>query len=181
MVGQMIEPNQTSATETASSGGSGTSLSELEVGVIDLFVGVLRVLGVPKSVGEIYGLLYISDRPLPLDALVERLRISKGSASQGLKLLRTLGAVRVSYEPGDRRDFYTAETELKKLVSGFIREELQPRVESGENRLQRLRDLAGQSEAESATARFYSERIAKLTQWHARGRSVLPLLAGMLG
>jgi DNA-binding transcriptional regulator GbsR (MarR family) len=156
-----------------------SSLSDLEVGVIDLFVSAVRMLGIPKSVGEIYGLLFICRQPLALDALVEKLQISKGSASQGLKLLRTLGAVRVVYIAGDRRDHYTAEAELKRLVSGLIREELHPRMESGEQRLQRLKSLSS-SIADPEAAQFTQERIAKLGQWHARGRSLLPLLSGML-
>ena len=66
---------------------------EIQRGVIDLFVRGVRVLGLPKSIGEIYGLLYISSAPLPLDAIVAKLGISKGSASQGLRFLRNLGAV----------------------------------------------------------------------------------------
>ncbi len=61
-------------------------MSDLEMQVIELFVRGVRVLGLPKSVGEIYGLLYISPQPLSLDALVGRLRMSKGSTSQGLKI-----------------------------------------------------------------------------------------------
>src|SRR6187549_540687 len=115
----------------------GTGLSTVEVDVIGLFVNAVKMLGMPKSVGEIYGLLFISAEPLPLDALVERLNISKGSASQGLKVLRAFGAVKQVYVGGDRRDHYTAETELKKLAAGFIREEIKPRLESGGERLQR--------------------------------------------
>ena len=63
-------------------------LSPLEVEVIDLFVNAVKIVGIPKSVGEIYGLLFVAPEPLPLDALVEQLQISKGSASQGLRFLR---------------------------------------------------------------------------------------------
>ena len=50
------------------------ALNSLEVEVIDLFVNAVKMLGFPKSVGEIYGLLFISKEPLPLDTLVERLK-----------------------------------------------------------------------------------------------------------
>lgn len=153
-------------------------LQPVEVEVIDLFVNAVRMLGVPKSVGEIYGLLYIAPEPLPLDALVTRLNISKGSASQGLKVLRAFGAVKQVYVAGDRRDHYAAETELKKLVAGFIREEIKPRLDSGAGRLERLKSLA----AGDATERgeFQRVRISKLAQWHTRSQSLMPLLSGML-
>jgi HTH-type transcriptional regulator, glycine betaine synthesis regulator len=70
-------------------------LSALEREVIDLFVQVSRLLGQPQSLAEIYGLLFISARPLDMDELIARLGMSKGGASQGLKYLCGLGAVAV--------------------------------------------------------------------------------------
>jgi DNA-binding transcriptional regulator GbsR (MarR family) len=159
---------------TPAAGGSG--LSAVEVDVIGLFVNAVKMLGMPKSVGEIYGLLFISADPLPLDALVERLNISKGSASQGLKVLRAVGAVKQVYVGGDRRDHYAAETELKKLAAGFIREEIKPRLESGGERLERLKSMTGTNGQDE----FYKTRLAKLSQWHARSQEVMPLLSTML-
>jgi len=70
-------------------------LTPVEVEVIQLFVQFSRAVGQPRSIAEIYGLLFVSPVPLTLDDLAERLELSKGSASQGLKYLRELGAVRV--------------------------------------------------------------------------------------
>ncbi|HWB07063.1 MAG TPA: hypothetical protein VG796_28830 [Verrucomicrobiales bacterium] len=153
-------------------------LSEVEVEVIGVFVNAVKILGMPKSVGEIYGLLFIAPEPMPLDALVARLNISKGSASQGLKLLRAFGAVKLVYSPGDRRDHFAAETDLKKLAAGFIREEIGPHLDSGAERLERLRELSGGVNTEQGD--FFRERIGKLAHWHARSRSVMPLISGML-
>ena len=65
-----------------------------------MFINFLRLIGLPKSVGEIYGLLFMAPRPMAMDEIMERLEISLGAASQGLKLLRSFGAVRVVYERG---------------------------------------------------------------------------------
>ena len=46
------------------------------------FEETVRLFGVPPSVGQIYGLLYASPEPLSFTDIVERLEISKGSASQ---------------------------------------------------------------------------------------------------
>lgn len=154
-------------------------LAPLEVEVIDLFVNAVKIVGIPKSVGEIYGLLYVSREPLPLDTLVERLSISKGSASQGLRFLRNLGAVKAVYVAGSRRDHFCAETELKRLASGFMKGEFQPHVENGEVRLERLghlvEDAGGGEEAE-----FYRERIGKLRNWHRQAGKILPLILKFL-
>ena len=171
-----------SAASAASATSGEVALSPLEVEVIDLFVSAVRVMGIPKSVGEIYGLLFVAPEPLPLslDVLVERLKISKGSASQGLRFLRNLGAVRAVYVAGSRRDHFAAETELKRLASGFIKGELQPHIEGGEIRLERLDDLAGNL-GENVDEKFYRERVGKLRNWHQQARRVLPWILKFLG
>lgn len=62
---------------------SAEKLSLLQAEVISLFVQVSRVLGQPRSLGEIYGLLFISPRPLALDHLIDQLGMSKGQAAWG--------------------------------------------------------------------------------------------------
>jgi DNA-binding transcriptional regulator GbsR (MarR family) len=154
------------------------AMTAVEVEVIGLFVNAVKLLGMPKSVGEIYGLLFIAPEPLSLDALVARLNISKGSASMGLKVLRAFGAVKQVYVAGDRRDHYAAETELKKLAAGFIREEIKPRLDSGAERIERLNALAAAEN--SGHGAFLRSRIEKLGQWHARSQQAMPLISGML-
>src|SRR6266704_2978128 len=88
-------------------------LNPLETEIIDFFFQLSRLLGQPRSLAEIYGLLFISSRPLAMDDLIGRLQLSKGSASQGLKFLRNLGAVKMVYMPADRRVHYEAVAELR--------------------------------------------------------------------
>ena len=80
--------------ERAGTTGTVPSLEPVEIEIIQLFVQFSRALGQPRSVAEIYGLLFVSHRPLAMDTLIERLNLSKGSASNGLKYLEDLGAVR---------------------------------------------------------------------------------------
>ncbi|MDB6078791.1 MAG: hypothetical protein JWO82_2538, partial [Akkermansiaceae bacterium] len=98
----------------------------LEMQVVQVFVDGVRVLGLPRSLGELYGLLFISPEPLALDDLVSRLGISKGSASQGLRALKDLGAVKEIDVEGARRTYFEADIDLKRLVGGFIREQIRP-------------------------------------------------------
>src|SRR5881296_3518368 len=119
-------------------------LSPLETEIIDFFVQLSRVLGQPRSLAEIYGLLFISARPLAMDDLIERLQLSKGSASQGLKFLRNLGAVKMVYVPGDRRVHYEAVAELKNLVTRFLRDQIVPDLEQAHARLEHMSALVKQ-------------------------------------
>lgn len=157
-----------------------TGLTNLQRQVVDFFVDGVRVLGLPRSLGEIYGLLFISNEPLSLDDLVCDLGISKGSVSQGLRTLRTLGAVREAPGNGDRRTYYEPAVDLKRLVGGFIREQVRPHLDSGKTKLQSIADTASQT-ADPVAREFFNDRIERLESWMKRGRQVLPLLQKMLG
>ncbi len=156
------------------------SVGPLEAQVIQVFVDGGKVLGLPRSLGEIYGLLFISPEPLSLDDLVERLGISKGSASQGLRALKGLGAVREIDMENSRRSHFQADIELKRLVGGFIREQVRPHLESGQSKIGRLQEVAGE-EADPELRAFFESRVERLNYWIGRARIVLPLLQKVLG
>lgn len=138
------------------------------------------MLGLPKSVGEIFGVLFSSPKPLTMLDLVNRLGISKGSASQGLKMLRTLGAVREVDYNDDRKTYFEADVELKKLVGGFIREEIRPHLTSGQEKLATLEKELGKVD-DPELKEFYEERIKRLKRWSGKANLVLPLLQKFLG
>ncbi len=155
-------------------------LTSLQQQVVDFFVDGVRVLGLPRSLGEIYGLLFIVAEPLSLDDLVRLLGISKGSASQGLRTLRALGAVRETGKSGERRTYYEPAVELKRLVGGFIREQVRPHLDSGKEKIRRLQETADRS-VDPAEREFFTDRIDRLEAWMKRGGQVLPVLQRILG
>lgn len=145
-------------------------LTTFEQEIIELFVRGAQLLSLPKSVGEIYGLLYASETPLTLDQIVELLRISKGSASQGLRFLSSLAAVKKVYVPGDRRDHYEAEVRLRRLGEGLLRERVDPHIQSGQERLERLEVLTDD------LSPHLKERYERLKKWHTRARRMMPFV-----
>ncbi len=174
----MVTKISTLATRKAAARRPAGGLSPLEVEAIDLFISFVRLLGMPKSVGEIYGLLFAAPEPLALDALMDRLHMSKGAASQGLKVLRSFGAVRTVYVPGDRRDHYVADFELSKFASAFIKEEVQPHLDSGAARIERMQAHLARLPAREREAA--SQRLAKLRHWKEKGEDMLPWLLKFL-
>jgi len=148
--------------------------------IISFFQDGAKILGLPKSVGEIYGLLFASPKPLTMLDLIDQLGISKGSASQGLRMLRALGAVRDVEYDNDRKTYFEADVELKKLVGGFIREEIRPHLNSGQEKLQLL-----EKELDTITDpelhEFYQARIKRLKRWAGKTNLMLPLLQKFLG
>jgi DNA-binding transcriptional regulator GbsR (MarR family) len=154
-------------------------LGEMEREVIALFVRMADVLNLPRSVGEIYGVLFISTSPLCLDDCRTRLNISKGSTSQGLKILRSFGAIRNVYMPGDRKDYYVAETSLRKITSGFASEQIQPHVSSGKERIERIRELLEAYDADERT--LLENKVDLLDNWQKRAGRALPLILKLIG
>ena len=139
-------------------------LAEMETEVIELFVRASQLIGLPRSVGEIYGILFISQEPMSMDEIIEKLQISLGSASQGLKQLRAFRAVRAVYVPGQRKDYYEAETEFRKLTAGFLKEEVYPHLERAGERLESIKLLI-EGSSDGCTS-HYLGRYDKLRSWH---------------
>lgn len=155
-----------------------SALSEMEVESIELFIGFFKLIGLQKSIGEIYGLLFVSPRALPMDEIIERLGISLGAASQGLKVLRSVGAVKTVYTPGDRRDYFAADLELSKFATAFIKEELQPRLDRALVRIETMETLA--AELEPSLQAGAAERLERLKHWLERGEKMLPWILKFL-
>lgn len=145
---------------------------------VEFFADVVRVFGVPPSVGQIYGLLYASPVPLSFTDIVEQLDISKGSASQGLQLLRSLDAVTAVTHEDDRREYFEPELSLRKLMSGVLQEQVSSLAATGSGRVIRLRALA---EQEKGAKTFCLDRVRQLETWQRRLKTVLPVLIALLG
>lgn len=143
-----------------------------------LFVEFLRVLGVPNSVGAIYGVLYASPVPLCFAEIVEKLGASKGSVSQGLTFLRQSGAVKVVEITGDRREFFEPELGLRRLASGLIKEKIQPLAQETKSAVTRLRRHA--KAARGGQSEFQLDRIRQLETWHRQLGRVLPVVQTIL-
>ncbi|MGJ3243027.1 MAG: GbsR/MarR family transcriptional regulator [Opitutales bacterium] len=148
------------------------TLSPADLAVIDLFVRAADLIGIPKSVGQVYGCLYATTDPLCLDQIQTRLQISKGSTSQALQFLKRVQAVRPVLVPGDRRDFYTPELQLKKMVAGFLNQQVIPHLESGKERIAQIEQLADRD--------LDPQRLNTLKTWHRKAEQLLPLVGRVL-
>jgi len=154
-------------------------MNNVENEIISLFVRLADLLSLPRSVGEIYGTLYISSNPLCLDEIKNKLKISKGSTSQGLKILRSFGAIKIIYIAGDRKDFYIAEDSLRKIARGFANEQIIPHIESGSDRLLNITNLL--KEDHDLDKEFLNKRIKKLRTWQNKANKILPVVLKLIG
>ncbi|HYD79670.1 MAG TPA: GbsR/MarR family transcriptional regulator [Paucimonas sp.] len=63
--------------------------------------------GINRTVGQIYALLYVSDRPLNADEIAEALAFSRSNVSMGLKELESWRLIRLQHLPNDRREYFS--------------------------------------------------------------------------
>ena len=167
-------------TELTADQTSKTVIPEWELAVLDVFVRAAAMFGLRKSVALVYGALYCSREALAAQEIQDRLKISRGSVVEALLLLRRLGAVRVHLKIGERRDYFTAETDLKQFAGGFLKEVLVPALEKADIRLAQA-EVASRETGSDAGSAFARARIAELTLWKSRFTACLPLLENFLG
>jgi len=156
--------------------GGVSALSEFQVEMISLFVRGAAALSLPRSVAQIYGLLFATPEPLSLDDITLRLGISRGSAFEGLRWLRDLGAVESVFLPGVRKEHFRAELQLRKLATGFLRNQIQPHVDNGTEHLKRLKETIDPG---SKDALFYRDRLQQITGWHRFFGKALPVIRAL--
>ena len=157
----------------------GGKLSPMEAEAIGLFIELGRLVNQPRSFAEVYGLLFVSPRPLPAEDLVERLGTSRAAAERALLLLRKSGLLRMVYVPGDRRMHYEAVAAPRHMVVGFLRGQVLPQLANAGNRIDRLaeavRKLPGEEQSQ------VSCRMAKLQIWGKKSRTLAPMILRLLG
>ena len=180
------------ASEAVADGSAvGGGLTDFEREVVAVFEDLVGLLGMPKSLGEIYGLLFASAEPLAFADIEQKLRLSKGSVSQGLRALRELGAVReagggtsgtVSPLSAAKVTRWEAATELRALIGTILRERLTPYLQRQDARVESAgRALEAQEVAlDGARFKALKNRLDKLQTWQSRARTVLPVIGKLL-
>jgi DNA-binding transcriptional regulator GbsR (MarR family) len=80
------------------------------------------LLGMINKVGgQIYALLFLSDEPLSLDEIAEKLSVSKSNVCINIRLLEDFDLVRKVWVKGSRKDYYAVERVYpKKVIRDFL-------------------------------------------------------------
>ena len=86
--------------------------------------------GISRTMAELHALLYISTESLCTDDIMEQLQISRGNASMNVRSLIDWGLIRRVHVRGDRKEYFTAQTDVWYLFETITRErrrrELEP-------------------------------------------------------
>jgi DNA-binding transcriptional regulator GbsR (MarR family) len=135
-----------------------------------------RAWGINATMGELFALLYITGTDWTAEALKERLRVSRGNVSMNLRELMAWGVVHKVHRPGQRREFYRAETDVwtlfRRILTGRKRRELEPTLAVLATTVQAVRGdpaLRSLQERVVSLQRFFSMIDALATRLAALG------------
>jgi DNA-binding transcriptional regulator GbsR (MarR family) len=89
--------------------------------------------GVNRTVAQIHALLFIMEAPLNAEEITEYLGVARSNVSNSLKELLAFKTIRRVPVAGDRRDFFTAETDVwevaKRIAAVRKAREIDPALE----------------------------------------------------
>src|SRR5437762_9540333 len=106
----------------------------------DAVGALMEFWGFKRVMGRVWALLYLRGDALPSSDLCEQLSISSGAASMALAELEHWAVVRRIRRPGDRREYFEAETDVWKMISRVMRERELVQIERALEVFERVRE-----------------------------------------
>lgn len=89
--------------------------------------------GINRTMAQIHALLLVSSDPLTQDDIMEELNISRGNTNMNIRELINWGLVDRVLIPGERKEFFSAEKDIWKVVKQIVKErkkrELEPMLQ----------------------------------------------------
>jgi DNA-binding transcriptional regulator GbsR (MarR family) len=139
-----------------------------------------QILGLPRSTGQVFGLLFFSSEPLSLGEMCKMLGISKASTSTATRQLATWGAIQKVWIPGQRKDYYKSIEDLSEIFKGSYRNLIKPRMSSSKNRLELLEESLSNdlkmNYIKKEEQQFMALRLGKIKKLHTAITNSLPIL-----
>jgi HTH-type transcriptional regulator, glycine betaine synthesis regulator len=159
----------------------GRTLWQSEVVVTDLIGRLIEFWGFKRNMGRVWAILYLSPEPLTAVDIQETLRLSTGAVSMTLNELGRWGVVKKLWVPGERRDYFTAEVQLWKMISRVMAEreggEISSAIDSLERALASLEQhLRSADSDERERAELQQSRIQALLTLARLGKQLLDAL-----
>lgn len=157
-----------------------------ELRAADAMGRLMEFWGFRRHMGRLWTILYLSPEAMTTAELAETLQLSSSAVSLSLGELVRWGAVRKTWRPGERKDFYQAESSVWKLLRrvyerrelNLIRETIDAFAEAARD-LEETRD--GLDASERRRVEFMRKRLSRLSALSRAGeRLVQMLVAGRI-
>lgn len=99
--------------------------------------------GINRTMAQIHALLMISPDPLSQDDIMSELNISRGNANMNIRELINWGLVERVIVTGERKEFFSAEKDIWKVVRQIVKERKKRELEPMLQLLDKLENTEG--------------------------------------
>lgn len=99
--------------------------------------------GINRTMAQIHALLLISAEPMTQDDMMEQLNISRGNTNMNIRELINWGLVDRVLITGERKEYFTAEKDIWKVVRLIVKERKKRELEPMLDLLDRLENVEG--------------------------------------
>ena len=99
--------------------------------------------GINRTMAQIHALLLISPDPLTQDDIMEELNISRGNTNMNIRELINWGLVDRVLISGERKEFFSAEKDIWKVVKQIVKERKKRKLEPMLQLLDKLEAVDG--------------------------------------
>lgn len=139
----------------------------------DRFIeGISRMgdeFGFNRFVIQLYLFLYLTGKPLSLDEIAEALSVSKGNVSINIRELERWGAVRNVWVKGSRKDYYEAESDVKKVFTNKLKAAIEKRLAALSRLTSEFDEIIKDNgknltDEEKAAIKLYEDRLKKIEE-----------------
>ena len=99
--------------------------------------------GINRTMAQIHALLLVSPDPMTQDDIMEDLTISRGNTNMNIRELINWGLVERVILSGERKEFFTAEKDIWKVVKQIVKERKKRELDPMLKLLDQLEDVEG--------------------------------------
>lgn len=99
--------------------------------------------GINRTMAQIHALLLISPDPLTQDDIMDQLNISRGNTNMNIRELINWGLVERVLLSGERKEYFSAEKDIWKVVKQIVKERKKRELEPMLQLLDRLEEVEG--------------------------------------
>ena len=145
---------------------------------VDVLGQLAEFWGFTRTMGRLFGLLYLSPEPLTQAEISSRLKISSASVSLTINGLLRWGAVRKVPSPG-RKIRYESETEFRKIVTSVLesreRQTLEDALDAVAHAIDQIKKFKRAGDMDES-ALFVLERLQHLESVYSMSNRLLRML-----
>jgi DNA-binding transcriptional regulator GbsR (MarR family) len=126
--------------------------------------------GINRTMAQIHALLFISEKPLTANEIMDELQISRGNVSMALRDLIAWGIASRVHVKGERREYYTTEKDVWVMFRIIARErkkrEVDPTIAVLRGSVEKLNELP------ESTTIYERQQMKNLLEFFETGMTV---------